>query len=46
MFFHLFERLRQVIVNGDFADLERLGNLTVLHSLLVAQAENLLREWG
>ena len=46
VFLHLFERLRQVIVYGDLADMERLGYLAVLQPLLVAQAENLLREWG
>ena len=33
-------------MNGDLADLQYLGNLAVLQSLLVAQTENLLRELG
>ena len=45
MFFHLFERLRQMIVNGDLAYLKRIGNLAVFQSLLEAQAENMLREF-
>ncbi len=45
MFFHLFERLRQMIVDGDLADMERIGNLTVFQPLLESQAENVLREF-
>jgi len=35
-----------MVVDGDLADLQYLGNFAVLQPLLVAQAQNLLRELG
>ena len=40
----MFKRLRQMVVDGHFADLQHLGYLAVLQSLLISQAEYLLRE--
>ena len=35
-----------MVMNGDLADLQQIGYLAILQSLLIAQTENLLRELG